>query len=169
MRGFDHGESVFDGVRHGLLAVNVFAGGAGIFEDVAVLVVGGGDEDSVDVFTIEDGAIVPRGRDAGVVDRFLGGEVAAVIKVAYRNALNAGYLERSLKMFASAHAGTDGGEAYGVAGSDGTGRGGKQVRLQDSFCDRSGGESASAEVNELTTGQGILSHEILRLWISVLP
>jgi hypothetical protein len=66
-------------------------------------------------------------------------------------------------VLASANAGADGGEANGVAGSDRTGRGGKQVRLQDSFGDRGGGKSASAEMNELTTGQGILGHEVLRL------
>jgi hypothetical protein len=58
VRGFDHGEAVFHGVRHGLLAVHVFAGGAGVFEDAAVVVVHSGDDDGVDVFAVEDGAIV---------------------------------------------------------------------------------------------------------------
>ena len=159
--GFDHGESIFDGVRHWLLAIDVFAGGAGVFEDVAMLVVHGGDEDGVDVFTIEDGTIVARGWDVGILDRFLRGGVAAVIKVAHGDALNAGDVERSLEMFASANAGADGGEAYGVAGRDGTRRGGEQVRLQDSLGDRSSGDGASADVDELTTSQGIVSHEIL--------
>src|SRR5206468_519562 len=68
VRGLDHGESVFDGVRQGLLAIDVFAGGAGIFENVAMLVVHGGDEDGVNVFAIENGAIVAGGGDAGIVD-----------------------------------------------------------------------------------------------------
>ena len=169
MRGFDHGESVFDGVRHGLLAVDVFAGGAGVFEDVAMLVVHGGDEDGVDIFAIENGAIVARGRDAGIFDRFLRGDVAAVIEVANGDALNAGNVERSLEMFASANAGADGGEAHGVAGSDGTGRGGKQAGLQNIFGDGGGGDGAGADVDELTTSQGILSHEILHFRISLRP
>jgi hypothetical protein len=64
-------------------------------------------------------------------------------------------------MFASAHAGADGGEANGIAGSDRAGRGGEQVRLQDSFSDSRRGEGARADVDELTTGQGMLGHEIL--------
>ena len=163
VRGFDHGESVFDGVRHGLLAIDVFAGGAGIFKDVAMLVVHGGDENGVNVFAIENGAIVAGGWDAGVFHGFLRGDVAAVIEVADGDALNAGNLEGSLEMFASANAGADGGEAHGVAGSDRTGRGGEQMGLQDRLWRRVGGESAGAEMDELTTGQGILCHEILRL------
>jgi hypothetical protein len=128
-----------------------------------VLVVHGRDENRVDIFAIKNGAIVAGGRDTGIVDCFLSGDVAAVIQVADGDALNARNLEGSLKVFASADAGADGGEAYGVAGSDRTARGGKQVGLQDRFGDRSGGESAGAKVNELTTGQGILCHEILRL------
>src|SRR5271165_376748 len=61
-------------------------------------------------------------------------------------------------MFASANAGADGGEANGVTGRDRTRSGGKYAGLQDCFGDRGGGESASAEVNELTTGQGIFRH-----------
>ena len=142
VRGLHHGESVFDGVRHGLLAVDVFAGGAGIFEDVAMLVVHGGDEDGVDILAIEDGAIVAGGGDVGILDGFPRGGVAAVVEVADGDALNAGNLERSFEMFASANAGADGGEANGVAGSDRARRSGQHVRLQDSFGDCSSGESA---------------------------
>src|SRR5580658_4152447 len=66
-------------------------------------------------------------------------------------------------MFASANAGADGSETNGVAGSDGTRRGRKYARLQHGFCDRGGGESARADMHELTAGQGILGHEVLRL------
>jgi hypothetical protein len=163
LRGFDHGESVFDSVRHGLLAVDVFAGGAGVFKNAAMVVVHGGDEDRVDVLAIENGAIVAGGGDTGVADGFLGGGVAAVIQVTNRDALDAGNAERGFEVFASTNAGADGSEANGVAGRDGTRRGGKHMRLQDGFGDRGGGDSARAEVNELTTGQGILGHRILRL------
>ena len=97
VRGLDHGESVFDGVRHGLLAVDVFAGGAGIFEDVAVLVVHGGDQDGVDILAIENGAIVAGGWDAGILDGFLRGGVAAVVEVADRDALDAGDARAKLR------------------------------------------------------------------------
>ena len=53
----------------------------------------GGDEDGVNVFAIENGAIVAGGWDAGIVDRFLRGGVAAVVQVADRNALDAGHVE----------------------------------------------------------------------------
>jgi hypothetical protein len=99
----------------------------------------------------------------GILDGFAGGDVAAVIEIADRDALYAGNAERSFEMFASANAGADGGEADGVAGSDGTRRGGKDARLQDSLRDRRGRKSAGAEMHELTTGQGILGHELLRL------
>jgi hypothetical protein len=122
-----------------------------------------GDEDGVDVFAVENGAIVARGRDAGILDGFLGGDVAAVIQIANRDALDAGDAEGSFEVFASANAGADGSETNGVAGSDGTRRGGKYARLQNSLRDRGGGDGARAEVNELTTGQGILGHEVLRL------
>src|ERR1035438_4103670 len=80
LRGLDHGESVFDEVRHGLLAIDVFAGGAGVFEDAAVVVVHGGDEDGVDILAIEDGAVVAGGGDVRVLDGFLRGDVAAVVQ-----------------------------------------------------------------------------------------
>src|SRR6266581_2783339 len=116
VRGFHHGESVFDGVRHGLLAVTVFAGGASIFENVPVLVIHGGDENRINILAIEDRAVVAGGGNAGILYRFLGGGVAAVVEIADSHALDAGHIERSLEVFASANAGADGGEADGVDG-----------------------------------------------------
>jgi len=87
--------------------------------------------------------------------------VSAVIEVAHGDALNAGHVERGLEVFASANAGADGGETHGVAGRDRSCRGGKHAGLQNIFCDRGGGDGAGADVDELTTSQGILSHEIL--------
>ena len=51
----------------------VFAGGDGVFEDAAVIVVHGGDDDSVDIFAIENAAVVAGSIDAGVVDVLAGG------------------------------------------------------------------------------------------------
>src|SRR5260370_6509661 len=39
LRGFDHGESVFYGVRHWLFAIDVFACSSGIYENFAMLMV----------------------------------------------------------------------------------------------------------------------------------
>ena len=115
----------------------------------------GGDQDGVDVFAVENRAIVAGGGNAGILDGFLRGGVAAVIKIADGDALNAGNAERSLEVFASANAGADGGEANGVAGRDRTRRGGEHMGLQDGFGDGGRGESAGTELNELTAGQGI--------------
>ena len=60
-----------------------------------MLVVHGGDEDGVDVFAVENGAIVARGRDAGILDGFLGGDMAAVIQITNPDALDAGDAEGS--------------------------------------------------------------------------
>ena len=144
MRGFDHGEPVFDGVRHGLLAVHVFAGGAGVFEDAAVVVVHGGDDDGIDVFAVEDGAVVASGEDAGIPDGFAGGDVASVIEIADTDALDAGNAERGVKVFASANAGADGGEADSVAGRYGASGGREDARLKDGFGDGGGGQCSAA-------------------------
>ena len=103
-------------VRHRLFAVDVFAGGDSVFEDVAVLMVHGGDQDGVYIFAIKDRAVVAGRRDAGILDGFLRGDVTAVIEVAHGDALYAGHAERRLEVFASANAGADGSEAHGVAG-----------------------------------------------------
>ncbi len=116
VRRFHHGESVFDGMRHRFLAVDVFAGGAGVFEDLAVIVIHGGDQDGIDILAIKDRAIVACRGDARIIDRLLRCGVAAVVEIAYGDALNAGHTERGLEMFASADAGADRGEADGVAG-----------------------------------------------------
>ena len=158
VRGFDHGESVFDGVRHGLLAINIFAGGDSVFEDVAMLVVHGGDEDRVDVFAIENAAIVAHGFDVGILHRFAGGGVAAVVKIADADALDAGNVERSLEVFASANAGADGSEADSVAGRNAARGSIKLMRLQDVFGDGCSSDRAGTELNKSTTGQGILRH-----------
>ena len=160
LRGLHHGESFFHGVRHGLLAVNVFAGGAGVFENLAVLVVHHGDDDGVDIFAVEDGAIVAGGGNAGIADGFLRGNMAAVVKIADRDAFNPGNLRGSLQQFASANARADAGEAHGIAGRDRAGRSGRQqMRLQNISRDRRGGESSRTDVDEFPTRQRILRHE----------
>jgi hypothetical protein len=48
-------------VRHRLFAVDVFACRKAIENDAAMLEVGDGDDDSIDVFAIEQRAVVARG------------------------------------------------------------------------------------------------------------
>ena len=160
MRGLDHGKTVLHGVRHGLFAVNVFAGGAGVFKNVAVLVVHHGDDDGVDIFAVEDRAIVAGGGNAGIADGFLRSNVAAVVQIADRYAFNPGNLRGSLQQFTSANAGADAGKAHGIAGRDGAGRSGRQqMRLENISCHGRGGESSRTDVDEFPTSQRILRHE----------
>src|ERR1700722_2504700 len=107
-------------MRHGLFAVDVFAGGAGVFEDVAMLVVGDGDNNGIDVFAIEDGAIFAGDVDAGVTDSLAGGGVAAVVEIAGSDAFHSGDESGGLEKFTSAHASSDGSKANGITGRDGT-------------------------------------------------
>jgi hypothetical protein len=125
-----------------------------------MLVVHGGNEYRVNVFAIENGAIVAGGRDAGIVDGFLGGDVASVVYVADGDALNAGDLERGLQVFASANAGADGGESVRYRWERRARGRREQMRLQNILGDRGGGECAGAEMNESDDGTGILGHGI---------
>ena len=104
-------------------------------------------------------AVVAHGFDVGILHRFLGGGVAAVVKIADRDALNAGHIERRLEMFASANAGADGGEADGVAGRNPARGSVELMRLQDVLGDGGSSDRAGTELNESTAGQGILRHE----------
>src|SRR5438045_6757502 len=80
VRGVDHRESVFDGVRHRLLAIHIFAGRDRVFEVVAMLVVHGGDQDRVNIVAVENAAVVAYGFGVGIFHRFAGGGVAALVK-----------------------------------------------------------------------------------------
>ncbi len=159
VRGLHHGETIFYRMRHGLFAVDVFAGGDGVFEDVPMLVIHGRDQDGVDIFAIEDRAIVAGRWNAGIFDGFLRGDVAAVIEVANGDALNARNAEGGFEMLASADAGADGSETNGVAGRYRAPGGEKFVRLKKDFRGGGGGQGSGADMHELTTIQGMDSHE----------
>ena len=75
--GGNHGGSVCHSVGHRLLAVNVFAGGDGVDDDLFVPVVGHGDDERLDVMVGEELLILARGHDVGA-DDFFGEELAAV-------------------------------------------------------------------------------------------
>ena len=138
-------------MRHGLLAIDIFAGRDSVFEDVAMLVVHGGDQDRVNILAVENAAVVAYGFDVGILHRFAGGGVAAVVKIADADALNAGDVERSLEVFASANAGADRGKADGVAGRNAPRGGVELMRLQDVFGDGGGSNRAGTELNKSTT------------------
>ncbi len=89
LRGVDHGKSVGDIVRHGLLAIDVFAGVAGVDYDAPVPVIRHRGDDAVDVFAIEQFLVVARGRQAGVAGDFFRQRVAAVVQVGGADALDA--------------------------------------------------------------------------------
>jgi hypothetical protein len=72
-------------------------------------------------------------------------------------------------MFASANAGADGSEAHRVTGSNWASLRVKHVRLQNRFGNCGGGDGARADVDELTTSQGILGHEILHFRFGLRP
>ena len=91
VRGIDHGETIIDGVRHWLLTIDIFAGGTRVHENPPMLVVGYGNNDCVNIFAIENFFVVARRRDAWILNRFLGGEVSRIVKIANGNALNSGH------------------------------------------------------------------------------
>jgi hypothetical protein len=78
--------------------------------------------------------------------------VAAVVKIAYRDTLDPGDIERSLQMFAPANAGADGGEADGVARRNAARGRVKLMRLQDILGDGCSRDRAGTELNKSTTG-----------------
>src|SRR5207245_7590282 len=114
LRGLDHGESVFGGMRHRLLAIDVFAGGTGILKDLEMVVIHGGDQDGVDVLAVENRTIVAGGGDAWIVYGFARSRVTAVVEIAYRDALNARNRERCLKVVGSTNVRSDRGTAHDV-------------------------------------------------------
>ena len=76
-------------MRHGLLAVHVLAGGNGVDDDLLMPMIGNGNDNRVDLFVIEQLFVAPRGLD-GLADDLFREFVAAVVKIAGGNALDAG-------------------------------------------------------------------------------
>ena len=83
-----------------------------------MLVVGYGNNDCVNIFAIENFFVVARRRDAWILNRFLGGEVSRIVKIANGNALDARHPGGSAQQFASADAGADGSKTDGIAGGN---------------------------------------------------
>ncbi len=79
LRGGDHLETLFGGVGHGLLAVDVFAGVASVDDHAFVPEIGDGGDDAIDVFAVEKVLVVAADGEAGIVGDFAGESVAAVV------------------------------------------------------------------------------------------
>ncbi len=113
----EHPDALVDRVHHRLLAVDVLALFQGVDRHPLVPVVGAGDDHRVDVLPVEDLPVVARRVD---VLAELGAALleAAVVDVGRGDQLDAGHLERRLRV-ALAHApGAQEGDADAVAGRD---------------------------------------------------
>ena len=73
-----HGKAIFHGVGHRFFAVDVLAGSTGVHNHFAMLVVHGGDNDGVHIFTVQNASIVARGGNV-LFDCFARGVVARIV------------------------------------------------------------------------------------------
>jgi hypothetical protein len=142
VRSFDHGESVFDVVRHGFFAVDIFTGGAGVDKDSAMLVVGDRNDHGVDIFAVEDFFVIARDWNL-FLDGLLRGFVPAVVKIADGNAFNAGNVERGGEQFAASGSRSDRGEAHAITGRDGAARAPESGGFQEGCLDYCSGSYGS--------------------------
>ena len=93
-------------MRHRLLAVDVFACLDRIHHDLSVVVVGHGDDDTVDVATIEQILITRGRRQAGVVGQLPGQRVTAIVQIRGSDALDPREAESVRKQARALHADT---------------------------------------------------------------
>ena len=107
---------------HRLFEIDVLAGLHGVDGGLLVPVVGGGDEDGVDVFAGEDLLVIAGGEDV-LTPELLGVGEAAVVAVGYGDELDSGHLESDLGVALALDAGADEGEADGVVRANGGGAG----------------------------------------------
>jgi hypothetical protein len=128
-----------------------------------MVVIHGRDEDRVNVFAVENLAILSRRLDAGIVHGFASGGVAAVIEVANRDALNAWNTKRCLEVLASANTGPNGGKADGIAGRYASRRSIELLGPQKVLGDGGRSDSSAADLHKLTPGKRRLGHEISAL------
>ena len=128
----DHLRAVLVEVDHRLFAVDVLAGLHGVDRGLLVPVVGGADDDGVDVLAGQDLVVVAGGEDV-VAPEFLGAREAAVVAVGDGHQLDAGHLDGGLGVELPLAAGADESDLDVVVGGDGFG-----VLLQFGFC---GGEN----------------------------
>ena len=142
-RGLDHLRAIGVEMDHGLFAVDVFAGLHGVDGGLLVPVVGGADDDGVDIFAREDLVVVAGGEDVVAPD-FLAVREAAVVAVGDGDELDAGDLHRDLGVSLALAAGADQRDLDVVVGGDGFGRFGLGFpqhvgsRSEEGFCGGNG-------------------------------
>src|SRR6266700_5352640 len=166
LRGGNHGYAVGSGVRHGLLAVDVFAGAHGVNDNLAVPMIGDGGDEAVNFFVSEKLFVNARGGDF-IAGDFLGENVAAVVEVAGGDAFDAWELDGFFEQAGTLHADANDAEAQAIARRD------RLKRKRDMFglkknCRRSG-ERASGTgraVEKLAAGKIFFHGALLERRIS---
>src|SRR6266567_40212 len=117
LRGGNHGYAVGSGVRHGLLAVDVFSRAHGVNYNLAVPMIGDGGDEAINSFVSEKLFVNARGGDL-IPDDFLGENVAAVVEVAGGDAFDAGELDGFFEQAGTLHADANDAEAEAIARRD---------------------------------------------------
>jgi hypothetical protein len=116
--GADDGASFGEVDGEGFLGVDVFAGLAGVYGAQGAGVVGGADDDPVDVFVVEEAAVV--GVDAPLLVAF-GGSVMGAFEEAVGDGDNFGGFRELIDEEVGAVAGADHADAGAVVGGEDTG------------------------------------------------
>ena len=80
-------EAFLNFVRHRLFAIDILAGGAGVFHDLRVPVVHGRHNDKIDVLAVENSAVV-FGSIQFLASVLLGGNQPSVVEVGNRHHFN---------------------------------------------------------------------------------
>src|SRR6266852_6174580 len=113
-RGGDHGDAVGGGMRHGFFAIDIFAGADGVDDHLLVPMVRNGGDETVDFLVVEEIFVAARGGDF-LADNLLGESVAAVVKIAGSDALDARKRNGVAKQAGALHADADDAEAQAIA------------------------------------------------------
>ena len=111
--GGDDARAFLQRPRHGLFDVDVFAGREGVKDDLLVPVVRRGDDDGVNVFVIEYGAIVANGLDA-IAELFFGALQAAVVEIGDGNSFGSRDGQELINQLFAANAAADESEADSI-------------------------------------------------------
>ena len=93
--GFDHLRTIGIQMDHRLLAIHIFARLHRIHRDLLVPMVGGSDDDGVNVFALQDLGVVTSGKNI-VAPEFFAVLKPAVITIGHGNKLHPGNLHRDL-------------------------------------------------------------------------
>ncbi len=101
---------------HGLFAVDVLTGVAGVDDDALVPVIGDGGEDEIDIFAGQQFVIIARGEEVRVAGDFFGQGVAAIVQVGGSDTLGARQRKRVFEHPGAFHADADDAEAEAFSG-----------------------------------------------------